>query len=82
MHKHSGTGIITKEISFADRLGTLVLHAWNECAFFNSFWRISMKKVGIVMGSDSDLPIIRKATEVLDSFCTRLLGTQNPHRGG
>ena len=28
-----------------------------------------MKKVGIVMGSDSDLPIIRKATEVLDSFC-------------
>ena len=28
-----------------------------------------MKKVGIVMGSDSDLPIIRKATEVLDSLC-------------
>lgn len=27
-----------------------------------------MKKVGIVMGSDSDLPIIRKATDMLDSF--------------
>ncbi len=27
-----------------------------------------MKKVGIVMGSDSDLPIIRKATDMLSSF--------------
>ena len=27
-----------------------------------------MKKVGIVMGSDSDLPVIRKATDTLDSF--------------
>ena len=27
-----------------------------------------MKKVGIVMGSDSDLPIIRKATDTLDSL--------------
>lgn len=27
-----------------------------------------MKKVGIVMGSDSDLPIIKKATDVLESF--------------
>ena len=27
-----------------------------------------MKKVGIVMGSDSDLPIIRKATAVLDDL--------------
>ena len=27
-----------------------------------------MKKVGIVMGSDSDLPIIRKATSTLDSL--------------
>ncbi len=29
---------------------------------------ISMKKVGIVMGSDSDLPIIKKATAVLDEL--------------
>ncbi|MBQ4129368.1 MAG: 5-(carboxyamino)imidazole ribonucleotide mutase [Ruminococcus sp.] len=28
-----------------------------------------MKKVGIIMGSDSDLPIIRKATAVLDELC-------------
>ena len=27
-----------------------------------------MKKVGIVMGSDSDLPIIKKATDILTSF--------------
>ena len=27
-----------------------------------------MKKVGIVMGSDSDLPIIKKATDMLTSF--------------
>ncbi len=27
-----------------------------------------MKKVGIIMGSDSDLPIIRKATAVLDEL--------------
>lgn len=27
-----------------------------------------MKKVGIVMGSDSDLPIIKKATDILESL--------------
>ena len=27
-----------------------------------------MKKVGIIMGSDSDLPVIRKATDMLDSL--------------
>ena len=27
-----------------------------------------MKKVGIIMGSDSDLPVVRKAADVLDSF--------------
>ena len=27
-----------------------------------------MKKVGIIMGSDSDLPIIRKATDMLKSL--------------
>lgn len=27
-----------------------------------------MKKIGIIMGSDSDLPIIKKATDVLKSF--------------
>lgn len=28
-----------------------------------------MKKVGIIMGSDSDLPIVKKAAEVLEEFC-------------
>ena len=27
-----------------------------------------MKKVGIVMGSDSDLPVIKKATDILDEL--------------
>ena len=27
-----------------------------------------MKKVGIVMGSDSDLPVVKKAMDMLDSF--------------
>ena len=27
-----------------------------------------MKKIGIVMGSDSDLPIIKKATDILNEF--------------
>lgn len=27
-----------------------------------------MKKIGIVMGSDSDLPVIRKAADVLEAF--------------
>lgn len=28
-----------------------------------------MKKVGIIMGSDSDLPILRKAMDTLESLC-------------
>ena len=27
-----------------------------------------MKKVGIVMGSDSDLPVVRKAADTLNDF--------------
>ena len=27
-----------------------------------------MKKIGIIMGSDSDLPIVRKAVDMLESF--------------
>ena len=27
-----------------------------------------MKKIGIVMGSDSDLPIVKKAIDILDAF--------------
>lgn len=27
-----------------------------------------MKKIGIIMGSDSDLPVVQKATDMLDAF--------------
>ncbi len=32
------------------------------------FWRTNMKKVGIIMGSDSDLPIAQKAADMLKSL--------------
>ena len=32
------------------------------------FKEVNMKKVGIVMGSDSDLPILRKAMDMLDTL--------------
>ena len=40
------------------------------CVFtdFIDFKEVNMKKVGIVMGSDSDLPILRKAMEMLDTL--------------
>ena len=61
----------------ADRLGTLV-HPVNECAFL-VFCRVQithftlermfqMKKVGIIMGSDSDLPVVEKAINTLKDF--------------
>ena len=66
----------------ADRLGTLTV--WiGKCAYFcfyvfQSFFiyyaalggemEIIMKKIGIIMGSDSDLPIVKKAMDMLDSF--------------
>ena len=28
-----------------------------------------MKKVAVIMGSDSDLPVVKKALDMLDSFC-------------
>lgn len=31
-------------------------------------WRTTMKKVGIIMGSDSDLPIVQKAVDMLKSL--------------
>ncbi len=58
----------------ADRLGTLYTFV-DKCAFFiadpvtvTQEIVFMKKKVGIVMGSDSDLPIIRKATDMLKSF--------------
>ena len=43
-----------------------------------------MAKVGIVMGSDSDMPVMAKAAEILDKFgiVSRMcfLTMQNPQR--
>ena len=52
----------------------------DQCALFSLFRQIifvspetkmedhTMKKVGILMGSDSDLPVVKKAADTLASF--------------
>ena len=60
---HRGIGVT---ISFADRLGALNQHGLS--ALFFVFQEVYMKKVGIIMGSDSDLPIIKKATDMLKAL--------------
>ena len=50
----------------ADRLGSSTIFRIELP--FCVFLEVIMKKVGIVMGSDSDLPIIRKATDMLDTL--------------
>lgn len=52
----------------ADRLGSLIPFREEVCPFLLRFWRLHMKKVGIIMGSDSDLPILRKAMDTLESL--------------
>ena len=49
----------------ADRLGAF--NCWVKCAQL-SFLEVYMKKVGIIMGSDSDLPIVKKATDMLKTL--------------
>ena len=39
-----------------------------KCALFCFYQEVYMKKVGIIMGSDSDLPIIKKATDMLKAL--------------
>jgi 5-(carboxyamino)imidazole ribonucleotide mutase len=54
------------ESFFADRLG-----AFGFCGLIAPFLiskEVFMKKVGIVMGSDSDLPIIQKTTDMLTAL--------------
>ena len=52
---------------FADRLGAVFSH--ENAAPFSVFLEVMiMKKVGIIMGSDSDLPIIKKATDTLKAL--------------
>ena len=66
-----GSWITTREreeIKTADRLGTLDLLAKCTSAPFCFYEEIDMKKIGIVMGSDSDLPIVEKAVSMLKSL--------------
>ena len=58
-----GTGIYI----YVDRLGSPVHLLVDRTALFH-VKGTNMKKVGIIMGSDSDLPVIEKVTATLDSF--------------
>lgn len=61
-----------QEVYFADRLGVSVLQSRSRYTLFmfELFERIEslMKKVGIIMGSDSDLPVVEKAIDTLMEF--------------
>ena len=61
MEHHEGTKSIVRNITFQP---TVWAHFAIECVLLY-FFGGSMKKVGIVMGSDSDLPVVKKATDVL-----------------
>ena len=61
---HRGVGVKKPK---ADRLGALN-HFDRLSALFFVFQEVFMKKIGIIMGSDSDLPIIKKATDMLKAL--------------
>ena len=51
----------------ADRLGIVEPFGFNMPIYL--FWEVvTVKKVGIVMGSDSDLPIVKKAADTLKAL--------------
>ena len=54
-------------LALADRLGTL-RSGRHEVRPFFALEGIFMKKVAIVMGSDSDLPVVQKAADTLNAF--------------
>jgi len=61
---HRGTGN-----DIADRLGSFAYKARLPIfVFADPETEVTMKKVGIVMGSDSDLPVVEKAIAVLDQY--------------
>ncbi len=65
MEHHKGAG----RAVLADRLGSLILVEGRTALLF--FWiegEITMKKIGIIMGSDSDLPVVEKAVNILNEF--------------
>ncbi len=56
-----------KVLNFVDRLGSSATYGVTAFNFFTER-NVFMKKVGILMGSDSDLPVVEKAINVLKSF--------------
>ena len=56
----------------ADRLGRLTLYKSEISLSFLITQEVTMKKVGIVMGSTSDLPVVEKAIAVLQEECDRV----------
>jgi 5-(carboxyamino)imidazole ribonucleotide mutase len=58
---------VDREAEAADRLGIFILHR-DKCALFYFRKEDNMKKVAIIMGSDSDLPVVRKAAATLNDF--------------
>jgi len=53
----------------ADRLGSPVLYRIGApFCFYTEKERTTMKKIGIIMGSDSDLPVVEKAINTLKEY--------------
>ena len=52
----------------ADRLGSLIRKKWIGLPFFMNLKEDGMKKIGIIMGSDSDLPIEEKAIATVKEY--------------
>ena len=60
-----------QEVYFADRLGVSVLQPRSRYTLFIFYFErndLLMRKVGIIMGSDSDLPVVEKAIDTLKEF--------------
>ena len=57
-------------MKYADRLGALIFSGISAPCLFSANIKggPDMKKVGIIMGSDSDLPVVEKAINTLESF--------------
>ena len=56
--------------NYADRLGSSITKNYTDRTthFFIFYGGKAMKKIAIIMGSDSDLPIVTKATDMLKSL--------------
>ena len=53
---------------FVDRLGSPAVTAQDCLIYFSNIEAAIMKKVAVIMGSDSDLPVVSKAIDMLKQF--------------